>query len=451
MKKKLFVFLCLILALALLSACGSRKNQAATVSVAPVETVAPAVTPASTPAPTPVPVVTPVIVSTPVPTPIATPAPTPIPTPVPTPRPTPVPAPAATVRPAASNLPVVLKDPTGETVAVGGKCQFVTRYENAKWAEWHFISPDGTRDLDYIQAQKEFPTLNIVNGYAKDMTLENIPAALGGWKVYCRFSNDSGSVKTGTALITVQTSGASAPAGTSTPASAANLPVILKDPTGETVVPGGWCQFVTRYENATIAEWHFVSPDGTRDIDYQQAANEFAGLKVVSGNTKDMTLQNIPASLNGWRVYCRFYNNSGSVNTGSALITVTGQGTPAGQGAANVVIAQPSGGFEGRWAEEIAGRCQITFTYRSEGSQNVVITWSGSAWQRSCWTMTATVSRNDIMTYSDGHHWIESFTDENNSMITDETYGESGSFYIQDGKLHWFDNQTQQDTVFVRA
>ena len=332
MKKKLFVFLCLILALALLSACGSRKNQAATVSVAPVETVAPAVTPASTPAPTPVPVVTPVIVSTPVPTPIATPAPTPIPTPVPTPRPTPVPAPAATVRPAASNLPVVLKDPTGETVAVGGKCQFVTRYENA-----------------------------------------------------------------------------------------------------------------------TIAEWHFVSPDGTRDIDYQQAANEFAGLKVVSGNTKDMTLQNIPASLNGWRVYCRFYNNSGSVNTGSALITVTGQGTPAGQGAANVVIAQPSGGFEGRWAEEIAGRCQITFTYRSEGSQNVVITWSGSAWQRSCWTMTATVSRNDIMTYSDGHHWIESFTDENNSMITDETYGESGSFYIQDGKLHWFDNQTQQDTVFVRA
>ena len=390
---------------------------------------------------------------TPVPTLPPTPAPTPVPTVAPTPVPTPMPTPVPTVAPTyvSSNLPVITKDPTGETVAVGGKCQFVTRYENAKWAEWHFVSPDGTRDLDYLQAQKEFPTLTIVNGYAKDMTLENIPAALGGWKVYCLFSNDSGSVRTGTALISVQTSSVPGTPAAPAPAPAGNLPVILKDPGSETVAAGGSCQFVTRYSNATIAEWHFLNPDGSRDLDYLQAQNEFAGLKVIGGNTKDMTLQSIPASLNGWRVYCRFYNNAGSVNTGSALITVTGQGTAAGQGAANVVIAQPSGGFEGRWAEEITGRCQITFTYRAEGSQNVVITWSGSAWQRSCWTMTATVSRNDIMTYSDGHHWIETFTDENSSMITDETYGESGSFYIQDGKLHWFDNQTQQDTVFVPA
>ena len=93
---------------------------------------------------------------------------------------TPVPTPAQ----AASNLPRVTKSPTGETVPVGGKCQFVTRYENATWAEWHFVSPDGTRDIDYTVAAKEFPTMKIVNGYAKDMTLENIPEALNGWKVY---------------------------------------------------------------------------------------------------------------------------------------------------------------------------------------------------------------------------------------------------------------------------
>ena len=239
--------------------------------------------------------------------------------------------------PAASNLPVVTKDPTGETVEVNGTCQFITRYENAKWAEWHFVSPDGTRDLDYLQAANDFPTLKIVNGYAKDMTLENIPAGLNGWRVYCRFSNDHGSVNTGSALIAVagQTLSSAAPAsaagqtqtgtaGVQT-SDASKLPVVTKDPTGEVVAVNGKCQFVTRYENALWAEWHFVSPDGTRDLDYLQAANEFTTLKIVNGYAKDMTLENIPAALNGWKVYCRFINDYGAANTGSALITVTGQ------------------------------------------------------------------------------------------------------------------------------
>ncbi len=35
--------------------------------------------------------------------------------------------------------------------------------------------------------------MKIVTVYAKDITLENIPATLNGWKVYCRFSNNYGS------------------------------------------------------------------------------------------------------------------------------------------------------------------------------------------------------------------------------------------------------------------
>ena len=87
---------------------------------------------------------------------------------------------------------------------MNGKCQFVTRYENAKFAEWHFVSPDGKKDLNYVQMQKEFPKLTIINGYSKDLTLENIPKELNGWKVYCLFMNDAGATKTATALITVQ-------------------------------------------------------------------------------------------------------------------------------------------------------------------------------------------------------------------------------------------------------
>lgn len=104
---------------------------------------------------------------------------------------------------ASANLPRVTKDPTDETVPVNGKCQFVTRYENAELAEWHFVSPDGRWDLVYTDAQKLFPTLTIINGYAKDMTLDNIPVALNGWQVYCRFTNSSGSADSGFARITV--------------------------------------------------------------------------------------------------------------------------------------------------------------------------------------------------------------------------------------------------------
>ena len=119
--------------------------------------------------------------------------------------------------PLPSNLPQITKNPTDETVNVNGKCQFVTRYENAIYAEWHFVSPDGYRDLDYSQAQTEFPTLKVINGFTKDLTLEDIPAALNGWKVYCRFSNNAGAVNSGMARITVVST---APTSAPTPSAA---------------------------------------------------------------------------------------------------------------------------------------------------------------------------------------------------------------------------------------
>ena len=191
MKKKTVLLLCLVLCVIILSACSLRPG---TTKPTPVPT--PVATRAPAPTPTPLPTARP----TPFPTPTPTPVPTPAPTPFPTPRPTPIPTPA----PTPASLPVVTKPPYDETVEVNGSCQFVTRYQNAKLAEWHFVSPDGSRDLDYAQAEREFPTLKIINGFTKDLTLQNIPLALNGWRVYCRFSNDAGSVKSGTALITVK-------------------------------------------------------------------------------------------------------------------------------------------------------------------------------------------------------------------------------------------------------
>ena len=452
--KKVYLIACLILSILVLSACGfgRKKNKqeaeptpsAVVTLVTPVPTASVVTTPAATQPPvvTPTPVVTtPVGVPTPAASqaPAATPTPTPAATPAPTPAPTPIPTAAPT--PVQSNLPRVTKSPTSETVAVNGKCQFVAKYENAKWAEWHFVSPDGTRDITYLDAAKEFSTLKIINGYAKDMTLENIPEALNGWKVYCRFSNDSGAVKTEQATITVM--------GTGAAATGAGSPKVTKSPTGETVKTGGAATFVANYENAIWAEWHFVSPDDTRDLLYSAAKAEFPTLTITGGDQRILKLSNIPATLNGWKVYCTFRNNIGAVNTAQAAITVQDQGQGQGQGA--VVPATQRAGLEGRWAEEIAGRCQIDFTYAGEGSVNADISWSSSAWERARWKMKADVYRNDIFVYEDGHYWVETYSDNGNPVVSQESFGGTGSFYLQNGKLHWYNEQTGTDTVFIPA
>ena len=360
-KQRLVIFIALMLCTLMMSGCGIRSGKPAAADMVnpPEQTVIDQSSPVLQ---SPVPVSSPAIMQSPAQTPEVTPpiaagqttaggqnqtgsqssgstppqTAAPVLTPSPAQTAKPVQTPVPTPKPANAGLPTVTKSPTGETVSVGGSCYFVAKYENAIYAEWHFVSPDGSRDLDYSQAAKEFSGLEIVNGYASTMQLKNIPASLNGWNVYCRFSNKAGAVTTGRASITVNNS---QPAG---------IPLITKNPTGETVAPGGSCCFVARYKDAIWAEWHFVSPDGSRDILYTQAGKEFSGLTVSGGNSSVLKLGSIPASLNGWSVYCRFTNNVGAANTAKAGITVTGgqaviisgeQQTPGGTG--SIVPAGP--------------------------------------------------------------------------------------------------------------
>ena len=287
----------LLIAALLLSGCGAKSEVEYTEpsQVIVIEPEPTASLPQEQATPTPLPT------SEPTPLPMATPAPTPTPLPIATPTPAPAatPRPASTPAPVTNQAPRVTKSPTDEKVPVGGSCYFVAKYENAIWAEWHFVSPDGKKDLDYAQAAKEFKDLEIVQGYASTMQLKNIPESLDGWQVYCRFSNHSGAVTTGKAKITISKD------------AAGDRPKVTKDPTSETVDIGGTCSFVAKYENAIWAEWHFVSPDGSRDLDYEDAGKEFTGLEIINGYASTMKLKNIPAALNGWTVYCRFSNNSG--------------------------------------------------------------------------------------------------------------------------------------------
>lgn len=230
-KKTIGILVCLLCLVLLLCACGLRKNTAADVTAAPVPTVtvitpAPGEgteatitatdegsAPAAEPAATPIPVVTqaPVVVTSapaPAEAPASTAAPAPVEVPVATAAPAATPAPAVTPAPTAAptsaNLPVIRKSPTNEDVLEGGSAWFVAKYDNALWAVWHFVSPDGQTDLSYVDMANRYTALKIIDGDRSTMQLKNIPAELNGWKVYCAYTNNFGTTNTDSATITIK-------------------------------------------------------------------------------------------------------------------------------------------------------------------------------------------------------------------------------------------------------
>lgn len=228
------------------------------------------------------------------------------------------------------------------------------------------------------------------------------------------------------------------------PPAQSSRPKVTKDPTDEAVKVNGNCMFIANYENADLVEWHFVSPDGSLDVSYQVVQSQFPNLKITGGNTKELTLEGIPEAFNGCRIYCKLSNSAGSVNTATALLIVK-----SSQGY-NVPSTQLQG-FIGTWTDELTGLCQINISYQNEGSVNVNVSWANSAWARSRWQMSAYIYKEGILVYDSSHFWMETGTDASNYAVSTETFDETGSFYLQDGKLRWYNDQTGQLTVLSRA
>jgi hypothetical protein len=121
-----------------------------------------------------------------------------------------------------ANAPKVTKDPTDETVKAGESAWFVAKHTGAILAVWHFVSPQG-QDYAYNdkEIKDEFPQMKIVNGDQGTMQLQNIPMNANNWKVYCRYSNNSGTADTKAATIKVDgatqnTAAAATPAANAT-------------------------------------------------------------------------------------------------------------------------------------------------------------------------------------------------------------------------------------------
>ena len=213
--KILCAVLCLALILSTVTACGDKnKKPEPTPSVIYIYV-------------TPEPTATPVIPATPQPT--ATPTPTPVPTVTPTPT---APPPTPSPTPAPSNPPSVTKSPTDERLTEGGTCLFVARADDATSLVWHFVSPDGRTDVAYDAIGAYFPTLSISGSRETTLRLSNVPAAMNGWRVYCRFSNSHGSVSSGQAIVSV--SAAPTPKPTAAPTA---TPAPTRTPTPVTPTP----------------------------------------------------------------------------------------------------------------------------------------------------------------------------------------------------------------------
>ena len=355
--------------------------------------------------------------------------------------PTPVPTPAAPATPAPGS-PVITKDPTDEKVQVGGSCWFVANHRGANFARWHFVSPDGTdvaidtkdENGNNVLA-KQFPNLNIHNGEYDSMKLSNIPAELNGYRFYCHFWNANGSVDSKSALLTVEGAGTVAAANPdAAAANAANGPKVTKDPTDESVKPGESAWFVAKHTGAILARWHFVSPDGS-DYEYTNEAisAQFPQMKIVGGDQGTMQLQNIPLNANGWKVYCRYSNNSGTADTKMATITVQGATqTPADSTVTAAATAAASTVTVNDWTDAVDLDAAVSISGVSFSAPSGAALPSGTSANPSYRAKTGTLEAN----YSDANSLIirKSTLTGGNDLIGDYT-NYAATWPIQVGAL----------------
>ena len=114
------------------------------------------------------------------------------------------------------------------------------------------------------------------------------------------------------------------PVSTPAPTAAATntVPKITTHPTGETVEVGDTAKFIARADNSTKHTWRLVSADTTCTYKATEAEYYFPGLSVSGADTDTLVLSNIPESLSGWCVECKFENANGASYSNGARVKV---------------------------------------------------------------------------------------------------------------------------------
>ena len=184
----------------------------------------------------------------------------------------------------------------------------------------------GTSNIQSCSYNGSIPSGLQLSYIGADIYLAGTPTSTGNYSSEISMVTDAGNVSF---TLTIAVSEAIAPAPTQTPVQTNQKPVITKNPTGETVEVGGTAQFVARAEGATSFVWRIVSADTTNTVTANEAGAYF-GVTVSGQDTERLTLSNIPKSMNGWAIECKFTNAAGSSYTTGAILTVTGGSSSSG-------------------------------------------------------------------------------------------------------------------------
>ena len=103
-------------------------------------------------------------------------------------------------------------------------------------------------------------------------------------------------------------------------------PIIMKHPlTDPPIEVGELASYVSSATFATSSQWFFVSPDGSETLTVKDAVGRFSGIRIDDEGIGRIIIYNVPAEMNGWNIFCRFYESTGVYNSDSqkAVIQVS--------------------------------------------------------------------------------------------------------------------------------
>ena len=102
-------------------------------------------------------------------------------------------------------------------------------------------------------------------------------------------------------------------------------PSVVKSPGPESVKEGASATFTATGLYVAAYEWCLERPDGSDWFSMKNTAELFPSLQYSGEDTEKLVLNNIPASMNGWKVFCKFWSvgKISSVRTAAAPVTVT--------------------------------------------------------------------------------------------------------------------------------
>ena len=103
---------------------------------------------------------------------------------------------------------------------------------------------------------------------------------------------------------------------------------ITKNPTDEVRLAGGIAYFTSDATGYSKLVWNFQSPD-KKAVTVEEFRTRFPYAVVEGENTTTLKVKNVGADMNGWAVYCSFFNGEAEVDTTLAFLYVTVSTAPA--------------------------------------------------------------------------------------------------------------------------